>query len=216
MQHKIVVFDLDETLGYFSKLGKIWQLVDKKNHNQQTFNTILDLFPEFIRPFMITILEYIRAKKMNNTCYKVMIYTNNQSSFENWVYYIQHYFEYKLNYALFDQIIRAFKINGKRVELGRTSTKKSYSDLITCSNLPANIQICFIDDTYHNQMHTSKVVYVKVLQPYIYDLSNEIIRKRLQIKGPISFPYIKKNKKEYEMDKIASKQMMSEIHKFFN
>jgi hypothetical protein len=31
MQQKIVVFDVDETLGYFSKLGKIWKMIEKGN-----------------------------------------------------------------------------------------------------------------------------------------------------------------------------------------
>ena len=216
MQPKIVVFDLDETLGYFSKLGKIWKMIEPQNQNQSTFDTLLDLFPEFIRPHMLTILEYVRNKKKNKQCYQVMIYTNNQCSCENWVQYIKTYFENKLNYPLFDQIICAFKINGKRVELGRTTNKKTYPDLITCTTLPTNIQICFVDDTYHPNMDVSNVVYVKVLQPYKYDLSNEIIMKRLKIKDfKISFPYTEKNKKEYEMDKIASKQIMSQIHNFF-
>ena len=211
MQHKIVVFDLDETLGYFSKLGKIWQLVEPKN--QDTFDTLLELFPEFIRPHMLTILNYIKRQKIDFNCSKVMIYTNNQSS-EKWVEYIKTYFENKLRYPLFDQIIGAFKINGKRVELGRTSHRKSYSDLITCANLPINTQLCFVDDTYYPNMDVSNVVYVKVEQPYKYDLSNEIIMKRLKIKG-ISFAYIEKNKKEYEIDKIISKKILLYLHQFF-
>ena len=65
MQPKIVVFDLDETLGYFSKLGKIWKMIEPQNQNQSTFDKLLDLFPEFIRPHMLTILEYVRNKKKN-------------------------------------------------------------------------------------------------------------------------------------------------------
>ena len=57
MQQKIVVFDVDETLGYFSKLGKIWKMIESKNQNQDTFDNLLDLFPEFVRPHMLTILK---------------------------------------------------------------------------------------------------------------------------------------------------------------
>ena len=212
---KIVVFDMDETLGYFSKLGKIWQLIENKS--QSAFDTLLDLFPEFIRPYMIPILTYIKQQKNNEKCSQVMIYTNNQSLIDNWIQYIKIYFENKLKYPLFDQIIYAFKINGKKVELGRTTHKKTYHDLLTCAKIPANTQICFVDDTYFPQMDVANVVYVKVEKPYIYDISNELIMKRLKIKDKniISFTYIEKSKIEFEVDKIISKQIMVYLQQFF-
>ena len=216
MQQKIVVFDVDETLGYFSKLGKIWKMIESKNQTQDTFDTLLDLFPEFVRPHMLTILKYLKRQKTDFICNKVMIYTNNQSPTEKWIQYIKIYFENKLKYPLFDKIIGAFKINGKKIELGRTSHKKSYTDLITCAKLPVNTQICFVDDTYYPEMDVSNVVYVKVKQPYIYDLSNEIIMKRLKIKDKdaLLFTYIEKDKREFELDKIVSKKIMLCIQNF--
>ena len=65
---KIVVFDLDETLGYFVELGIFWDCLDyflkEETINeintiiskQDYFNEILDLFPEFIRPNIVSIL----------------------------------------------------------------------------------------------------------------------------------------------------------------
>ena len=57
---KIVVFDLDETLGYFVEFGIFWDSLNlyliknnKKGLNQNDFNNILDLYPEFIRPNII-------------------------------------------------------------------------------------------------------------------------------------------------------------------
>ena len=109
---KIVVFDLDETLGYFSEFAMFWYgLVDfMKIYNidisidQYLFDSILDLFPEFLRPNIINILNYLKKKKMAKHCNKLMIYTNNQGPNE-WTQQIQKYFETKLNYKLFDQII---------------------------------------------------------------------------------------------------------------
>ena len=53
---KIVVFDLDETLGYFTELGIFWDCLKNylkiKNVNktlsQTDFNNVLDLYPEFL------------------------------------------------------------------------------------------------------------------------------------------------------------------------
>ena len=64
--NKIVVFDMDETLGYFIELGMFWDalsgFIKKENLNilinQKLFNSVLDLFPEFLRPNIINILDY--------------------------------------------------------------------------------------------------------------------------------------------------------------
>ena len=66
---KIVVFDLDETLGYFVEFGIFWDLLysfmkenssnkEEPTMSQDQFNKILDLYPEFIRPDILSILGY--------------------------------------------------------------------------------------------------------------------------------------------------------------
>ena len=63
---KIVVFDLDETLGYFTEFGIFWDCLMRYSNekkkvllNQCDFNDILDLYPEFLRPNIINILSYL-------------------------------------------------------------------------------------------------------------------------------------------------------------
>ena len=70
---KIVVFDLDETLGYFTEFGIFWDCLThySKDKNelsltQSDFNDILDLYPEFLRPNIINILNYLKNKKKTN------------------------------------------------------------------------------------------------------------------------------------------------------
>ena len=57
---KIVVFDLDETLGYFVELSifilALEEILNKKISSEEFFN-LLDLFPEFLRPKILTILD---------------------------------------------------------------------------------------------------------------------------------------------------------------
>ena len=67
---KIVVFDLDETLGYFTEFGIFWdglinysKVKNKSSLTQSDFNDILDLYPEFLRPNIINILNYLKNKK---------------------------------------------------------------------------------------------------------------------------------------------------------
>jgi len=166
------VFDLDETLGYFTELGMFWDCLKQylKQENSKTiltqtdFNDILDLFPEFLRPNIINILTYLKKRKESKCCHKMMIYTNNNGSPE-WAHHIISYFESKIKYKLIDQLIAAFKINGKQVEICRTTYNKTHNDLIRCTKIPASAEICFLDDVEHPKMVDERVYYIK-LQPY--------------------------------------------------
>ena len=241
---KIVVFDLDETLGYFTEYSIFWSCLDKYllENNKYTmshkdFSNILDLYPEFLRPGIIAILNYLKNKKMSNCCHKMMIYTHNNGS-KSWANFILKYFEDKINYKLFDQIIAAFKINGKQIEMCRTTHDKTHKDLIRCTKIPDNAEICYLDDVYYPEMSHKNVYYINI-KPYIYDLEFDILIDRF-IKSPLrtslikdididnfkaqmmkniklfNFETLEKNDKEYEVDKILSKQILSHLHDFFN
>ena len=238
---KIVVFDLDETLGYFTQFGIFWDCLNNYvkriyNYNltQHDFNHILDLYPEFLRPNRINILNYLKNKKHTKCCHKMMIYTNNQGPKE-WAHHIVSYFESKIKYRLFDQIISAFKINGKRVEICRSSHDKTHEDFIKCTKIPINAEICFLDDSFYPEMANDNIYYIN-LKPYIYQLKfSEMIVRFLQcvigkrlIKDPDDFEkfmtieynrydykYTEKNSEEYEIDKIIGKQIMSHLQDFF-
>jgi len=250
---KVVVFDLDETLGFFLQFGMIWDILQQyrgtrlpKHPNseennlqnythaqQQLFNSLLDLYPEYIRPHMFTILKYLKQKKQNKECNGVMIYTNNPG--RQWVHLIKTYFQTKLKYDLFDQIICAFKVNGKKLEICRTTYDKTVNDFIRCTKLPENTEICFLDDLYHPEMIGENVYYIKI-NPYTHNLSIEEIVKRL-LKSDVarelnvqedfkeffeeymknnSFVFLPKTTEEYEIDKIVSKKTMILLQDFFS
>ena len=72
---KVVVFDLDETLGYYTEFGMFWDALNafitnnktKETNtiiNQDIFNKVLDLYPEFHRPNILQILNYLKQKKI--------------------------------------------------------------------------------------------------------------------------------------------------------
>jgi hypothetical protein len=240
---KIVVFDLDETLGYFTQYGIFWDslanYLKSKNKNQLTqsdFDDILDLYPEFLRPNIINILIYLKNKKRSNCCHKMMIYTNNTGPRE-WAKYIVKYFEKKINFKIIDQIIAAFKINGKRLEICRTTQNKTHKDLIKCTKIPADSEICFMDDFFYPEMVNDNIYYINI-KPYMYELTFEIMIKRfldsdigkklvgedrsefeeLMIKHIKLFKYmvVEKNEKEYEVDKVLGKHIITHLEQFFN
>lgn len=182
---KYVVFDVDETLGYFSQLGAFMDALsyyykDFSRSHFERFNEILDLYPEFIRTNMIDILKYINNKRSQGTCSGIFIYTNNQGP-RTWVQHIAKYFEYKVGGGgqLFDKIIAAYKVNGKVVEQGRTSQNKTYADLLRITGISPQAEVCFVDDLNHPGMRHSNVLYLNV-KPYVKTLSvNEMIRRYL-------------------------------------
>jgi|LauGreSuBDMM15SN_2_FD.fasta_scaffold01853_3 hypothetical protein len=170
---KVIVFDLDETLGYFSDLVTLWNVVGLTK-TQNNFNKLLDLYPEFLRHGILTIIEYLYHKKTAGLFSNLYLYTNNKYSPEI-PRYIAKYFDYKMGILsnmetlsetyMFDKVICAFKIGNRIIEPSRTTHKKTHSDFIKCTLLPKNTEICFIDDAYHSHMETRKIYYI---QPFKY------------------------------------------------
>jgi hypothetical protein len=234
---KIVVFDLDETLGYFTEFGIFCDCLSKYFKNSQysnmNFNELLDLYPEFLRPKIVNTLKYLKTKKKENKCYKVMIYTNNQGD-KNWAINIKKYFDNKVEYELFDKIIAAFKVRGQHIELGRTSHDKTMDDFVRCTKLPDNIEVCFIDDLYHAGMVDDKVYYINV-KPYKHQLSIESmtntfldsnlgssINDKERFTNSIHHEFKKysyriheKTVQEQQIDEIIGKRMLQHLKQFF-
>jgi hypothetical protein len=232
---KVVVFDLDETLGYFGELGRFCNLLDEyyKNPNKSysIFNELMDLYPEFIRPNIMNILKYLIQKKKENKCQAVMIYTNNTGE-RKWAEHIKGYFEHKLTSKIFEQIIAAFKINGKVVEINRTSHDKCVDDFFRCTRLPPDIEICFVDDIFHPKMSNDNVYYIHVKEYKHMLPSNEMLNRYLN--SPLSndiknkdeflqfsafnlkYNVVEKDKHEHDIDIIVSKKMLEHIKEFFN
>lgn len=175
---KVVVFDLDETIGCFNALVAIIQHLQSFNVHcdRALLFRLLDLFPEFFRLGIFRILDFLVNKKREKKC-KIFLYTNNKFSPElpaDIVAYIHK----KLGYELFDDIICAFKVDGVVIDTRRTTHTKSHSDFIKCSVLPVNTEICFVDDVCHEEMKHPKIYY---LQPYGYrtTLSTDVIVERV-------------------------------------
>ena len=167
---KNIVFDMDETLGSFVQLGIFINILEDHLYREvttQEFNVIMDLFPLYQRPNIITILQYLKKKKEEGKCNKIYIYTNNQGP-KSWALLIKQYFEYKINYPLFDKVIHAYKVNNIQVEKHRTTHNKSVNDFFKCTDLPKNSKICFLDDQFHPHMLHPNVYYLHLKEYHYY------------------------------------------------
>ena len=215
---KVLVFDLDETLGDFSDLEMIWnalQLYNIKPNDEQLFKDLLDLYPEFLRYGIISILEYLFQKKKTKACDSIYIYTNNQGH-PKWISMITSYFDHKLNLKnkkLFDKTIHAFKINDKRLELKRTTHRKTWSDFIKCTLLPINTEICFIDNTNFESMKKEKVYYIQPMS-YFHHLSGEQIVNRFMhskiAKNILKTDSDKRNLKDFILSRKLNESSLNE------
>ncbi len=188
---RVIVFDLDETIGHFHHLNIIYKCLVKaleRELTQTEFNQLLDLFPEFFRTGIMTIFEFLFEKKRDHSVFKLYIYTNNQCS-ENWAKMIANYIQWKVSGGgdtpFFDKIIGAFKIKDKVIELKRTSNTKTYSDFVRCAMLPENtIETCFIDNTYYEKMCESKVYYI-LPKAYFHSLKKATMVQRVLSAFPL-------------------------------
>lgn len=169
-----IAFDLDETIGSFSDFYSIWARLEPSMKTQQIFEEIMDLYPEFLRVGIYPILRYIRTKQEVGCCLPVYIYTNNQCEDVSWIYQLIDYLETRVfsgkTVKIFARPICAFKINGRIIELGRTTHEKTYSDFVRCSMLSTSHELCFIDDIYHKKMKNRRVYYIQP-PPYVHSLS---------------------------------------------
>jgi hypothetical protein len=234
--NKVVVFDMDETLGSFVELGMFWDTIISilGEKSEQHFFEIIEIFPLFIRPHILYILKYLLEKKKSMECDKIIIYTNNQGP-KSWASLISKYFDYKLNSKTFDQIIGAFKVNGKIIEHCRTTNNKTIHDLHKCTGLPLNTNFCFIDDQYHDYMRDYNVVYLEV-KPYNYSLDFSKMAERYYNKfkkdipiekyefiedivsnmNKFNYPIKMKTADEQNIDIIVSKKIVEHLEYFFS
>ncbi len=182
--HKVIVFDLDETLGHFSQLSGFDIMLTNLNNKvmkKSDFYKMMDLFPNLLRPGILDIMKMLKKKKKNNLSkIKVMIYTNNNGC-KMWVHRLKGYIEKKINYKIFDRVICGWKYDGKIIEPNRSGYFKSYGDLLKCGHLSRKDEILFLDDRLHEDMLHKNVSYI-LLTPYRYDITNEhFLKKYLSI-----------------------------------
>jgi hypothetical protein len=251
---KVIVFDLDETIGSFGDFYKLWEIIynftlksieiNNSNFLDKLFDDLLDLYPEFLRHGILNILEFIHFKKLQKLC-KIYLYTNNQillnsteKSPTDWVLKIANYLSKKISpnsEQLFDQIICAFKINNKKIEINRTTFSKTHNDFIKCTLLPKKTEICFIDDKYYSGMKNERIYYIQPRQYIHYLNSSKIIDRFLSssIFKNISTSEIQQlltneiynifgneykniiTKSQFERDIRISQKMMFYIREFF-
>lgn len=169
---RIIVFDMDETLGTFIQIhvfiSAIVKLIPSLDHTTE-FCKLMDLFSIVQRPYIVNILKYACSQRDNGNIDRIVLYTNNRGT-PLWVSHIASFFERQTKCKIFDDCIYAYNIDGRIIDNRRTTNDKTVSDLYRCLNIKTKCDICFIDDQYHARMVHPDVTYLQI-KPYNYAMS---------------------------------------------
>lgn len=189
MNTKTIVFDLDETIGSFSQLNMLWNLLQNHYSNRLTqndFNILCDNLPNYFRREILDVFRNICNADVN-----IIIYTNNNGP-KKWTLMIKNYIESKIGNKLFDKVICAYMADGVIIEKKRTTYEKTYEDLLRCTKYSKKHKFLFFDNLTHPYMYHNNVKNIKV-SPHIcyYNINKlkkviEIICNKYSNKSPIN------------------------------
>jgi hypothetical protein len=170
MKNKIIVFDLDQTLGFFD------QIVYIINQTRlERYAPLFELFPEIFRPQLFELLHSLALLKKNKRLKAIVLYTNNRN--EDFVQQVIQYIHVKLGCSLFEPIITYHSAE-------RTTKEKNYHDLFDCIKDGSTHLFCFVDDKYHEQMKHVNIYYIHS-EAYQYVLDEKEVNARIQKVIPV-------------------------------
>jgi hypothetical protein len=169
MKHKFIVFDLDQTLGFFD------QIVYIINQTRlETYAPLFELFPEIFRPHLFELLHSLALSKKNNRLKGVVLYSNNRN--DDFVKQVIQYIHTKLGYLIFEPVLTYHSVE-------RTTREKNYQDLFSCIKYDTPL-FCFVDDKYHEGMNHVDIYYIHA-EAYQYILDEKEVNKRIQKTIPL-------------------------------
>lgn len=175
---KYVVFDLDETLGFFTELSVIWGCLQTtyKVSGQKAFDNLCHLFEkEYFRPGIFSVMNYLYSKRDE---VRVVLYTNNTGSIQ-WLNHIITFLEKRSKApGLFYKIVPGFR-SGLTGPYDRKTFEKTYIEIVRCASIPKNAKIIFFDDISHPKMLHKNVTYIHV-KPYSHPMRSTSIIDKLQ------------------------------------
>lgn len=174
---KVIVWDMDETIGSFVTLSEPVNLLETllgRQLTQKEFKQVIEIFKEVLRPNIIDVLTYIKENQDNSV--KNVLYTNNNGP-EWWCDGIVAYLNSKVGCKVFDSVIRAWEVDGVIIEPERTSHLKTYEDLVKCLNVKEIRSVCFIDDQDHPLHSHSRVTSYKIPEYNVQLTKDDIIKK---------------------------------------
>lgn len=169
--NRCIIFDLDETIGFFSQIYIIinkYESVNNVTISDELYEKIFTRFNKVFRPGIFVLLAYINTLKKKYAI-TTLLYTNTIMS-DKFIKLIIKYINIRLhlNRNFFDEIIT---LNAK----GRISCKKQFNDIISCVNYLNNGYIFLvIDNYYHINLDKIYSNVIKITGYKYYYISSDI------------------------------------------
>lgn len=214
-----LVFDMDETLGFFSQISRLWFPLQELNNGGLSdfdFFSMCDLFPNILRPKIVEVLKYSKTLRMLGTIDKIILYTNNTGP-EWWPSLIVKYIEHKAGEKLFDVIIPGYDKKNKKS--CRRDELKTYADIVRCSKIPPTSRICFFDDQPHRKMENNKKVTTIFVNSYnFFYTTSEIFSKlkKLRFYKPIHRESLKTSLEAHLLEYNSRPSENTDLRVFIN
>ena len=213
---KLVVFDLDETLGHFSQLSCFMNAVSNTSRIRLNIDQCISIYPEVIRPGIVKCLMDLADRMKLGENIKVILYTNNNGG-PSWAGGIIRCLNRIVKYPVFSLMIPGYVGPGSC----RTTMEKTAADLYRCVGCPRDTKICFVDDSNHPGMVHPNVYYIH-LHPYYAPLKVDTMVARLHRRSTTRVPqYILHdniaqdlNKQQiawYYQDKRSTEERLNEL-----
>ena len=177
-----VMFDFDEVIGHFYELsGLFHDITSRRRMSKEERLDVLEALvttqptSNCIRPGIVDLLVVLAALRNQGYC-RIGIYTNNNGG-RTWVDHMAGALDRVVGDAVFDHIV--YEYGASRL---RTTSEKTYSDLLRCINARNDDHIVFVDDLIHPKMVTRGVTYIHVSK-YEYTIPASVLKMIRQING---------------------------------
>jgi len=192
---KSIIIDFDNTIGYFSQIIYLINIVEKtyqRKMSQNDINILLSIYNFSFRPKIFEILKFILELKEKNIIHRLILYTKNKN--EEFVKMVITFIEKKIllnttSCKLFDHIV---------------FSKSKYKDIETLIKIKdiwdkIETNFCFIDNKKQNyKLETNEVtIYFIECDTYKYYYTIEEIAKKMnytiydKLNKKIIFKYLK-------------------------
>ena len=204
---KLIIIDFDNTIGYFSQVVYLINIIEKtysRKMTQDDINTLLRIYSNSFRPKIFEILKFIYELKVKNIIHALILYTRNKN--ERFVKMVLVFIEeYILQQAYNEKDMYMFD----DIVFSETKTKQ-LEPLLKMKNMSYNdedLRLCFIDNmnyNYEEQRISNITVFFIECDNYKFYYTPEEIARNMdyeiysKLNKKIMYKYLKniyKNKK---------------------
>ena len=204
---KLIIIDFDNTIGYFSQVVYLINIIEKtysRKMTQDDINTLLRIYSNSFRPKIFEILKFIYELKVKNIIHALILYTRNKN--ERFVKMVLVFIEeYILQQAYNEKDMYMFD----DIVFSETKTKQ-LEPLLKMKNMSYNdedLRLCFIDNmnyNYEEQRVSNITVFFIECDNYKFYYTPEEIARNMdyeiysKLNKKIMYKYLKniyKNKK---------------------